>query len=322
MDLVTAGDLSAAAGRLSGRLVRTPLLHSPRLSDEFGARVLLKAENLQHTGSFKVRGMLNAMLARAADGALPPGVTTFSAGNAAAATAYAARLLGIPAVVCMPPGAVAAKVEAVRRYGGEIHFTDQLLADWEKISQERGYLPLHPFDDRNVIAGQGTVGVEIMAECPDAWLVLVPVGGGGLISGVSAAVRAAAPGGPVRVVGVEPATANAMTHALRTGAPTPPPVRPSSIADGLAAPFAGESTLAHVQAYVDEVVEVDEDAITDAWWALMDAAKLLVEPSSVVGLAAMRTGKVAVPAGGTVVLVVSGGNAGRATLAKLAPPPA
>lgn len=322
MQLVDADILSAAAARLDGRLVRTPLLESDRLSAELGARVLLKAENLQRTGSFKVRGMLNAMLARAADGELPAGVTTFSAGNAAAATAYAAQLLGIPAVVCMPPAAVSAKIEAVRRYGGEIIFTEHLLADWEKVSAERGYLALHPFDDTDVIAGQGTVGVEIMADDPEVDLLLVPVGGGGLISGVSAAVRAAAPGRPVRVVGVEPATANAMTHALRVGAPTPPPVRPSSIADGLAAPFAGEHTLAHVRAYVDEVVLVGEDAITEAWWALMDATKLLVEPSSAVGLAALRAGAVATPAGGTVVLILSGGNAGAASLAKLAPPAA
>jgi threonine dehydratase len=322
MQLVNADILAAAAGRLDGRLTRTPLLDSERLSAELGARLLLKAENLQRTGSFKVRGMLNAMLARAAGGRLPAGVTTFSAGNAAAATAYAAQLLGIPAVVCMPPAAVTAKVEAVRRYGGEIIFTEQLVAEWDRVGAERGYLPLHPFDDIDVIAGQGTVGVEIMADRDDVDLLLVPVGGGGLISGVSAAVRAAAPGRAVRVVGVEPATANAMTHALSVGEPAPPPVRPSSIADGLAAPFAGEHTLAHVQAYVDEVVLVSEEEITDAWWALMDATKLLVEPSAAVGLAALRAGKVAVPGGGTVVLVLSGGNAGRASLAKLIPPAA
>lgn len=317
VDLVSSDALAAAAQRLHGRLVRTPLLPNARLSDEFGAQVLLKAENLQHTGSFKVRGMLNAMLAQSDGGVLPAGVTTFSAGNAAAAMSYAARLLGIPAVVCMPPGAVSAKVEAVERYGGEIIFTDALLTTCAEIASERGYQLLHPFDDLDVIAGQGTVGVEIMQECADPALVIVPVGGGGLISGVSAAVRAAQPTRTTRVIGVEPTTANAMTHALRVGEATPPPVKPSSIADGLAAPFAGPNTLAHVQANVDDVLTVDEAAIREAWWALMDATKLLVEPSAAVGLAALRAGLIDPPPGATVVLVLSGGNTSRAAIAGL-----
>jgi threonine dehydratase len=317
VDLVSSEQLSAAAARLAGRVLRTPLLPNARLSDEFGAHVVLKSENLQHTGSFKVRGMLNAMLAHADGGVLPAGVTTFSAGNAAAAMAYAAKLLGIPAVVCMPPGAVSTKVENVQRYGGEIVFTDTLLATCDEIAAERGYRSLHPFDDPDVIAGQGTVGVEIMQDCADPDLVLVPVGGGGLISGVSAAIRAAQPMRRTRVVGVEPTTANAMTHALSVGEPTPPPVRSSSIADGLAAPFAGPNTLAHVLANVDEMLTVDEGAIREAWWALMDATKLLVEPSAAVGLAALRTGLVDPPPGAIVVLVLTGGNTSRTAIADL-----
>ncbi len=315
MDLVDAEALAIAAARLSGNVVRTPLLESARLSDEFGVPVLLKAENLQHTGSFKVRGMMNAMLARAASDRPPAGVTTFSAGNAAAATAYAARVLGIPATVCMPPGAVEAKVEAVRRYGGEIVFTDDLVGTCHRIADERNFLALHPFDDPDVIAGQGTAGVEVMDDCADPALVLVPVGGGGLISGVSAAVRAAQPTRTTKVVGVEPAAANAMTHALATGEATPPPVEPASIADGLAAPFAGPNTLAHVQANVDDMVTVEEAAIRDAWWSLIEATKLLVEPSAIVGLAALRAGVVPVPAHGPIVLVISGGNAARSGIA-------
>jgi threonine dehydratase len=315
--LVDGAALTIAADRLAGKVVRTPLLPSARLSDEFGLPVLLKAENLQHTGSFKVRGMMNAMLARAASDAPPAGVTTFSAGNAAAATAYAARILGIPATVCMPPGAVEAKIEAVQRFGGEIVFTEDLVGTCHRIAAERNYLALHPFDDPDVIAGQGTVGVELMADCPEPALVLVPVGGGGLISGVSAAIRAAQSGRTAQVVGVEPAAANAMTHALATGAAQAPPTKPASIADGLAAPFAGPNTLAHVQANVDSVVTVEEAAIRDAWWSFVDATKLLVEPSSVVGLAALRSGAVAIPTAGPIVLVVSGGNAARSGIASV-----
>lgn len=289
--------IEAAATRIAGRVRRTPLLWC----EEFGIHV--KAENLQHTGSFKVRGVFNALLCR---GGLPKGVATFSAGNAAAAVAYAARELGIPAAVCMRPEAVAAKVEAVRRYGGEIVFTEDLLGSCHDLAAERGYELLHPFDDPDLIAGHGTAGLEILADCPVADLVIVPVGGGGLISGVAAAVKAIRPG--IRVVGVEPATANAMSHALRTGRPDPLPAKPLSMADGLTAPFAGTHTLAHVQALVDEVVEIDEAAIEAAWWPLIHAARLVLEPSAVVGLAALQAGLVAPAPGAQVVLVASGGN--------------
>jgi threonine dehydratase len=289
--------IEAAATRIAGRVRRTPLLWC----EEFGIHV--KAENLQHTGSFKVRGVFNALLCR---GGLPKGVATFSAGNAAAAVAYAARELGIPAAVCMRPEAVAAKVEAVRRYGGEIVFTEDLLGSCHDLAAERGYELLHPFDDPDLIAGHGTAGLEILADCPVADLVIVPVGGGGLISGVAAAVKAIRPG--IRVVGVEPATANAMSHALRTGRPDPLPAKPVSIADGLTAPFAGTHTLAHVQALVDEVVEIDEAAIEAAWWPLIHATRLVLEPSAVVGLAALQAGLVAPAPGAQVVLVASGGN--------------
>jgi threo-3-hydroxy-L-aspartate ammonia-lyase len=329
MDLVAPSELTAAAERLDSRIMRTPLLECTRLSDELGVRTLLKCENLQHTGSFKVRGALNALLIRAQQGTLAGGVATFSAGNHAAATSYAARVLGVPAVVCMPPGAVATKVEAVGRYGGEIVFTDALVDTCMALANERGYGQLHPFDDPDVIAGAGTVGIEILADCPDPDLVVLPVGGGGLVSGVSAALRAGGSNGSggvggaggsarMRIVGVEPRQANAMSHALRAGTAQPLPARPSSLADGLAAPFASARTLAHVQAYVDEVLEVEEDAIADAWWAMMDATKLFVEPSAAVGLAAVRAGLLSLRPGSTVVFVLSGGNAARTSLATVA----
>jgi threo-3-hydroxy-L-aspartate ammonia-lyase len=315
MQLVSSEEIAAAAARLDGRIVRTPLLACPRLSDSLGVPILLKPENLQHTGSFKVRGVFNALLVRQARGELPAGVVTFSAGNHAAATAYAGSVLGVPVVVCMPPHAVVTKVEAVQRYGGEIIFTDDLLGACREVAGERGLAILHPFDDLDVIAGQGTVGAEILHELTDPDLVLVPVGGGGLISGVAAAVKAVWPRG--QVVGVEPATANAMSCALRTGSPTGMPHRPVSLADGLTAPFAGVHTLAHTQALVDEMIEVPEDAIRQAWWELMDASKLLIEPSAAVGLAALRLGLVKPRPGGKVVLVVSGGNLAPASLADL-----
>ena len=313
--LIGADDIERAARRLDPLIEHTQLRECAALSRRLGARVLVKAENLQHTGSFKARGVLNALLTwREADD-LPAGIATFSAGNHAAAVSHATSRLGIPAVVCMPPTAVATKVAAVRSYGGEILFTDDLAGACHEVMAERGYRLLHPFDNLDIIAGHGTAGLEILAGCPAPDLVVVPVGGGGLISGVAAAIKARCP--DARVVGVEPTGANAMTYALRMGAPEPLPERPKSIADGLTAPFAGRHTLAHVQAYVDEVVEIDEQSIVDAWWPLMDASKMLLEPSAAVGLGAILAGSVTYAEGATIVLVLSGGNTSPETLGRL-----
>lgn len=305
-DLVGPADIDRASERLRSLVVHTPTLPCGRLSDDLGAAVFVKAENLQHAGSFKVRGALNTLLAWREQDGLPNGVATFSAGNHAAAVAYATSRLDLPAVVCMPPGAVASKVAAVRRCGAEIVFTDHLVDTCNQVIAERGYRLLHPFDDPLVIAGHGSAGSEILDVCPSPDLVIVPVGGGGLISGIAAAVRARSPRS--HVVGVEPVGANAMSRALRAGAVETLPGHPRSIADGLTAPFAGRHTLAHVQAFVDEVVEIDEDPIIEAWWLLMDATKLLIEPSAAVGLAAIRAGRLTCREGSTVVFVLSGGN--------------
>ena len=318
-DVLDAGDLDRAAARIGPLVGHTPLRECAALSDRLRARVLVKAENLQHAGSFKIRGVLNALLTWREQGDLPAGIATFSAGNHAAAVAYATAQLGIPAVVCMPPKAVASKVDAVRRYGGEIVFTTDLVGACAAVIAERGYRLLHPFDDRTVIAGHGTVGLEMLADGPVPDLVLVPVGGGGLISGVAAAVKTRSPA--TRVFGVEPLGANAMSHALRRGAPDPLPQHPHSIADGLTAPFAGRHTLAHVKAFVDDVVEIDEQPIVDAWWPLMEATKLLLEPSAVVGLAAILAGAVSYDEGSTIVLVLSGGNTSPENLRRLTPDP-
>lgn len=315
VSLVASVDVAAAAARLTGRVVRTPLLFAERLSEDLGLVVLLKAENLQYTGSFKARGAQNALRARAERGQRPAGVATFSAGNHAAAAAFAGRSLGLPVVVCMPPGAVEVKVAAVERYGGEVVFTDDLVGTCQALAVERGYTLLHPFDDLDVIAGAGTVGAELVADAGAVDLVLVPVGGGGLISGVAAAVKQTSPA--TRVIGVEPATANAVTHGQRHGALVPLPTRPLSLADGLTAPYVGRHNLAHIDEYVDAVIEVPERAIERAWWELLDTSKLLVEPSAAVGLAALRQHTIQADPGARVALVLSGGNVAPATLARL-----
>lgn len=314
MRLITGDDITAAQQRLDGRVVHTPLLAAPVLGEELGLRLAVKAENLQHTGSFKTRGAMNALLARAEREGMPAGLVAFSAGNHAIAVAFAGRAFGLPAVVCMPPGAVPSKLAAVRRLGAEAVLTDDLLDTAQRIAAERGFHLLPPFDDPDVIAGQATVGREILTDGPRPDLVLVPVGGGGLISGIAAAVRELSPA--TRIVGVEPDGANALTHALRTGERVLP-VRPASVADGLAAPFAGRHTLAHVRALVDEVVEVSEAAILPAWSDLVDATKLVVEPAAAVTLAALRAGLVRAAPGERAVLVLSGGNVAPSVLATL-----
>ncbi|RZU77261.1 threonine dehydratase [Micromonospora kangleipakensis] len=314
MRLVTGDDITAAEKRLDGRVVRTPLLAAPALSAELGLRISVKAENLQHTGSFKARGAMNALLARAEREGMPAGLVAFSAGNHAIAVAFVGRAFALPTVVCMPPGAVPTKLDAVRRLGAEVVLTHDLLDTAQGLAAERGYHLLPPFDDPDVIAGQATIGRELLADGPAPALVLVPVGGGGLISGIAAAVKEASP--TTRIVGVEPDGANAMSYALRTGTPTPP-VRPASVADGLAAPFAGRHTLAHVRALVDDLVEVPEESILPAWSDLLDATKLLIEPAAAVTLAALRAGLVEVAPGDRTVLVLSGGNVAPSRLATL-----
>ncbi|MFC0003336.1 threonine ammonia-lyase [Micromonospora siamensis] len=314
MRLVSEDEITAAERRLAGRVVHTPLLPCPRLGDDLGLPLAVKAENLQHTGSFKTRGALNALLALVERDTPPTGLVAYSAGNHAAAVAYAGHTSGLPTVVCMPTRAVSTKVTTVRRYGAEVLLTDDLVATARGLAAERGWHLLEPFDHPDVIAGAATVGREILAAGPAPDLVLVPVGGGGLISGIAAALRSASP--RTRIVGVEPAGANVVSYALRTAGGTPPD-RPASVADGLAAPFAGRHTLAHVRALVDAVVEIPEESILPAWAELLDATKLLVEPSAAVGLAALRAGLVETAPATRTVLVLSGGNVAPATLATL-----
>ncbi|GGC57638.1 threonine/serine dehydratase [Hoyosella rhizosphaerae] len=313
MTLVTVEDVRKASNRLAPYVVHTPLLRAPRLSTELDLRVLVKPENLQRTGSFKVRGALNTLLSWQESGSLPRGVVCYSAGNHAAAVAYAGQSLGVETVIAMPHGAVQSKIDNVHRFGGEIVETDDLIGTCNSLSAERGFPMLLPFDMPEVIAGQGTVGLEILADAVatgtavDA--VLVPVGGGGLISGIGAVVKSLSP--RTLVIGVESEASNALGLALNAGEVVDLPARLPTIADGLAAPRAGGHTLAHAQAYVNCMVEVSESAITRAWRDMVDATKLVVEPSSAVGLAALREISLAdmgLRAGMSVVLVASGGN--------------
>jgi threonine dehydratase len=302
----TLADVQAARRRIADRVHRTPMLSSQTLTVRMGAPVFLKAENLQKTGSFKARGATNAVR-RLPSEARTRGIVTISAGNHAQAVAYAAAAEGIRCTVVMPAAAVQSKVAATRAFGAEVVLHGTPREAFERfgvLQREEGLVPVHPFDDPDVIAGQGTVGLEIAEDVPDVSLVLVPIGGGGLISGIATALRGL--GAQTRIVGIEPVGSTAMRSALDAGRPVALD-RLDSIADGLGAPSVSVRTLQIVQRLVDDVVLVTDVEIIQAMRFLLERSKLLVEPAGAAGLAAVLNAHV-LHRGGPIVVVLSGGN--------------
>jgi threonine dehydratase len=306
--VINRDDVLAAREALAGRLHRTPVFSSANL----GPRVFLKAELFQRTGSFKPRGVLNS-LSRLSEAQRRAGVIAASAGNHAQAVAYCAALEGLDALLVMWKTASAAKVAATRSYGAEVDLeaeTPAVVFDrLEELREQTGRTLIHPFDSPHTIVGQGTVGLEIAEDVPEVDVVIVPVGGGGLISGIATALP------DTRVVGVEPVVSNAMTAALGAGRPVP--IEARSIADGLNAPFAGELPLRIVQERNLDVTLVEEDEIEAAMRLLYERAKLACEPAGAAAVAALMAGKIAVEEGQTVVCVVSGGNVAAQTAAAI-----
>ena len=315
----TIDDIRAAAVRIAPHLHHTPLLGSHSLSELTGYKLSFKCENLQKTGSFKPRGAVNR-IATLDPEAADRGIITISAGNHAQGVAYAAARLGIKAVVVMPETAVASKVEATRSYGAECILHGDVHSAFEKlqeVQQDRGLTLVHPFDDPMLIAGQGTVGLELLEKDGAPFdAVVVGVGGGGLIAGVATALSSLAP--ETRVFGVEPEGAATMTLALAAGSV----VRLddlNTIADGLAPPFVGELNLAVVEHLVESVVRVTDVEIRYAMALLLERMKLLVEPAGAAALAALMNGKIPVEHGTRVAVILSGGNVDGQRLAELLP---
>jgi threonine dehydratase len=304
--LVSGADVERAAALLEGIVRRTPLEHSRGLAEAVGGPVWLKCENLQRTGSFKIRGAYTR-IARLTDEERARGVVAASAGNHAQGVALAARLLGTSATVFMPETAPLPKVAATRGYGAEVRLGGQTLAEpllaAAEHAERTGAVFIHPFDHPDVIAGQGTVGLEVLEQCPDVATLLVCAGGGGLVSGVAAAVRARRPG--VRVVAVQAEAAAALPVALAAGRPVPL-TSMATMADGIAVPAPGELTLAHVRDLVDEVRTVTEEDLSRALLFCLERAKLVVEPAGVAAVAAVLADPAAFAP--PVVAVVSGGN--------------
>jgi threonine dehydratase len=306
-------DVVAASAAIGNRLKRTPLLTSATLGRAFGGTALLKCELFQRTGSFKTRGVLTK-LASLSEAERARGVVSISAGNHAAALAYGCGVEGIDCLVVMWQGASAQKIAAARGYGAtvDLEARDPVEAfdRVERLQAEEGRTLVHPFDDPLVQAGQGTVGLEILEELPDVEVVVVPTGGGGLVSGIAAAI-----GGRARVVAVEPEGSAALHAALEAGEPRR--IVPESIADGLNAPFAGEQALAVCNDHAVESVLVAEAEIRSAFRFLYERAKLAVEPAAAVGVAALLAEKVHDVQGRTVAAVISGGNVAGETAAAI-----
>ena len=314
--LVGLPEIEAAARRLQGVALATPLLPADAVSDAVGATVRLKCESLQRAGSFKIRGAFN-FVSQLSDEQVAGGIITYSSGNHAQAVALAGQLRGVRAVVVMPTTAPKVKVEGARRLGAEVFLEGttsvERKARAEAIAREEGLAMVPPFDHRHIIAGQGTVGFEIARAWPDVDLVLVPIGGGGLASGVAAAVKRLLP--RARVVGVEPEGAASMRAALDAGRPVKLD-RIDTIADGLAPVISGQLTFEHAEALLDDVITVTDEAIREATTLLMGRHKLVVEFSGAATTAALLSGAVDAE-GASVAVVISGGNLDPSLLSQL-----
>ena len=304
--LVTLADIQAAQETLSGVVRTTPLEPCLPLAAALAGPAWLKCENLQRAGSFKVRGAF-VRIARLSDEERARGVVAASAGNHAQGVALAARLHGCEATVFMPVGAPLPKVAATRGYGAQVQLAgetvEQTLAAAQEHARQSGAVFIHPFDHPDVIAGQGTVALEILEQCPDVATIVVPVGGGGLIAGIAAAAKARRPG--IRVIGVQAATAAAFPPSLRAGHPVALPSY-HTVADGIAVGRPGDLTFAHVSELVDEIVTVTEEDLARALLMVLERLKLVVEPAGAAAVAALLSG--AATSHAPTVAVLSGGN--------------
>ena len=310
--MLTLDMILEAQASLRGIARHTPLDPAPKL----GENVYIKAENLQLTGAFKLRGAYNKILSLSPEEAAR-GVIACSAGNHAQGIAYSAAKLGIRSVICMPAGAPISKIEATRAYGAEVVLVpgvyDDAAREAERLTREHGYTFAHPFNDPAVIAGQGTIGLEILEQLPDVAQVVVPIGGGGLISGIAYAIKHLKPS--CRVIGVQAEGAPSMEHSIRQGRPVELE-QVSTIADGIAVKRPGDLTFQLCREYVDEIVTVAEDEIASAILALMEVQKTVAEGAGATPVAACMFRKVDTSAGKTVC-VVSGGNVDVTTLSRV-----
>jgi threonine dehydratase len=315
--MVSLEDIRAAERTIASSIIRTPLVFSPTLSAMTGANVYLKLETLQKAGSFKVRGALNKILSRH-NSLLDQGVIAASAGNHAQGVAVAAHSAGIPATIVMPEWASLSKQEATRSYGARVIIAGKTLEESiekaQEIARGGGGLFIHPFDDDEIIAGQGTIALEIFADLPNTDMIVVPVGGGGLIAGIATAAKSIHP--EIVVVGVQAASC---PSAMKGSGMFEPAciTQHRTIADGIRVAESGVRTLPVIRELVDRIVLASEDEIADAMLLLLERKHIIAEGAGAVPLAAMLNGSIAVRAGSNIVLVISGGNVDSALLFRI-----
>jgi threonine dehydratase len=315
---ITVEEIERAAQAGENIVRQTPVLSSRTLSEQLGSVVELKTENLQRTGSFKLRGAL-AKLASLSSEECALGVVCGSAGNHAQAVAYAARARGIPCEVFMPDAAPIAKVEGAKALGATVRLIGSSVEESLEAARERcdsgGLAFVHPFDDPHVIAGQGGIGLELLEQAPELARVIVPIGGGGLISGVAIALKSSRP--EVEVIGVQAGVCAPVVASLRAGTPVMVEDPQTTIADGIAVKRPGELTLSLINAWVDQVVEVSEDQTAEAIVLLLERSKLVVEGAGAVGVAAVLAGLIQPTNAGTTAIILSGGNVDAGLLAQI-----
>lgn len=310
MEILTLEDIKKAKERISGYIRRTPLWEEGRLEEFVGCKLYLKPENLQLTGAFKIRGALNTALSLSKD-ELEKGIITSSSGNHAQACAYVGRMLGIHATVVIPEDAPKVKINNAKRMGAEVILWDRSYDKrWEKVYEEEklhGYIPIHPYEEPRVMAGQGTIGLEILEDLPDVQTVVVPIGGGGLISGISTAIKETNPN--IRVIGIQAAASCPYYASRMAGKPTPPPFNgEETLADGISCTAVGKNPYPIIEKYVDEIVTVEEDSIKQAVKLIADKAKFIVEPTSAVVIAAFLEKKFKVDKDEKVCALLTSGN--------------
>ncbi len=314
--MISVENVQQAAKMIKGKVIRTPLVYSPSLSKIFEGEIYLKLENLQTTGSFKIRGATYTILTHK-DEIGHGGVVAASAGNHAQGVALAARRALIPATIVMPEWASITKQEATRGYGGEVVIEGQSLKECVKKAEQmalEGKTFIHPFDDPDIIVGQGTMGLEILEDLKETDMILVPIGGGGIISGIASTVKSIRPG--IKVIGVQSAACPSAYESYRSGKITSVDSY-HSIADGISVKQVGNLNFDIIKKCVDDVVLVEEDQIAAAILLLLERKKILAEGAGAVPLAALLNGSVTVPRGSKVVLLISGGNVDSSLLGRI-----
>ena len=303
--MINIVDIQKAYSNISSNIHRTPISTSTYLSQKFNSKIFFKQELFQKTGSFKIRGVLNKLSSLTSD-QLKNGVISLSSGNHAQAVAYGSKIYNISSTIVMPTYSTKSKIEATKGYGAKVIITDEdLISVVNEIQKETNATLIHPFDDDHIIAGQGTLGLEITEDMPDIDHIFTAIGGGGLISGICIAMKAHNP--KIKIIGIEPEGADGMRQSLEKRKPVTLDSI-NTIADGLSAPFIGEKNFEIVQKHIDQLITVSDKEIIETMWLIFERTKLFVEPSAAAGLAPIIFDKYKLPINSKAMFILCGGN--------------